>query len=258
MKNFCFLILSFLTLCLNAEDTLSLKSGEILIRKTKNTGVSPAYGDYVKVHYKAFYKEEEFDNSYKRNAALALILGTRRIPASWDSAITIMHQGEEIEIQVPAKLLSSTFRPESNMDDNEIITYHLKLVSLLSCKYDKPFSGWRKDTLNLPSGIKMIVIEFGDNSKKPKAGDLVTVQYAGYLTNGTKFDASYGTFTPFNFTLGNGQVIQGWDEVVSLMGKGMKVKVIIPPELAYGEVGIPQIIPPNETLVFDIQLLDYY
>lgn len=90
----------------------------------------------------------------------------------------------------------------------------------------------------------------------PETGQTVSVHYTGWLTDGTKFDSSVDRGQPFQFGLGLGQVIKGWDEGVAQMKVGEKAKLTIQPEKAYGEQGFPGAIPPNSTLVFEVELLE--
>jgi len=104
------------------------------------------------------------------------------------------------------------------------------------------------------SGLQYWDIKVGTGDEA-KSGDKVKVHYTGWFTTGKKFDSSLDAQQPYSFTLGQGSVIKGWDEGVAGMKVGGKRQLRIPPELAYGEPGYKNIIPPNSTLIFDVQLL---
>jgi len=104
------------------------------------------------------------------------------------------------------------------------------------------------------SGLKYLEMVEGSGDKAA-SGKKVKVHYTGWLTNGSKFDSSVDRGQPFEFSLGAGQVIKGWDEGVAGMKVGGKRKLTIPPQLAYGAAGAGPAIPPNSTLIFDVELL---
>ena len=105
------------------------------------------------------------------------------------------------------------------------------------------------------SGLQFIELAPGTGDQ-PKPGDVVEVHYRGTLADGTQFDSSYSRGAPFQFVLGVGAVIPGWDEGIALMRKGGKAKLIIPPNLAYGAKGGGGVIPPNATLTFEVELVE--
>jgi len=105
-----------------------------------------------------------------------------------------------------------------------------------------------------PSGLIIEDVTVGEGAVAA-AGQKVTVHYTGWLTNGTKFDSSKDRNNPFVFPLGGGRVIKGWDEGVQGMKVGGKRKLTIPPALGYGARGAGGAIPPNATLVFEVELL---
>ena len=104
------------------------------------------------------------------------------------------------------------------------------------------------------SGLEYIEVEAGTGAQAT-AGKVVSVHYTGKLQDGKVFDSSIPRGEPITFPLGKGSVIKGWDEGIALMKVGGKAQLIIPPNLAYGENGAGGVIPPNATLVFDVELV---
>ena len=111
------------------------------------------------------------------------------------------------------------------------------------------------NTMTNENGLKLQDLQVGEG-QEAQSGKKVSVHYTGWLTDGKKFDSSVDRGTPFQFTLGARQVIQGWDQGVLGMKVGGKRKLTIPPTLAYGERGAGGVIPPNATLVFEVELIE--
>ncbi len=105
------------------------------------------------------------------------------------------------------------------------------------------------------SGLRYKIIQQGEG-KKPNKGDVVLVHYTGMFPDGKVFDSSIKRKTPIDFPVGKGHVIAGWDEGIMLLEEGAKARFVIPPQLAYGSAGAGGVIPPNATLVFDVELVE--
>ena len=157
-------------------------------------------------------------------------------------SITINAVGEKAEKFDSVKVFDDFNKSKAERLKKDKENY-LKLLNDISQGFSKTKSGL------------LYNFEIHNNSKKPSTGDKVSVHYKGMLLDGTVFDSSYKRNEPIVFTLGVGQVIKGWDEGVSLLGIGDKAKLIIPAELAYGEAGAGGIIPPNATLIFEVELV---
>ncbi len=126
----------------------------------------------------------------------------------------------------------------------------------LSCAKDsKTGRNEKKMQTETVTDLKIEELKVGDGTVA-ETGKMVSVHYTGWLTNGTKFDSSLDRGKPFSFALGRGSVIKGWDQGVAGMKIGGKRKLTIPPELGYGAQGAGGAIPPNSTLVFEVELLE--
>ena len=146
--------------------------------------------------------------------------------------------------EVPAK--NTTANPEESVKAKTVD----ELIAELKKKHPKA----KLETTK--SGMKYFVLKDGEGDKCGK-GKKIKAHYTGTLLDGKKFDSSRDRGQPFEFTVGIGQVIKGWDEALSDMKKGEQRLLILPPELAYGERGAGGVIPPNATLVFDVELIDF-
>jgi peptidylprolyl isomerase len=123
-----------------------------------------------------------------------------------------------------------------------------------SAPADPGFPNVAGDTITTASGLKYIEMVVGTGAT-PAAGQMIEAHYTGWLTDGKKFDSSRDRGQTFGFPLGQGRVIKGWDEGIGTMKIGGRRLLIIPPGLGYGERGAGGVIPPNATLVFDVELI---
>src|ERR1700722_20372043 len=135
---------------------------------------------------------------------------------------------------------------------------HLFASAILLALAAVPLTVQAAGEVTTPSGLRIIDVKVG-TGPVPQAGQTVTVHYTGWLfvdgKKGNKFDSSLDRGQPFSFTIGQGEVIKGWDEGVATMHVGGKRTLIIPPTLGYGASGAGGVIPPNATLIFDVELL---
>ena len=144
--------------------------------------------------------------------------------------------------------------PAKNSDTLTNETAKAKTVDDLIAELKKKYPKAKFETTK--SGMQYFVLKDGEGDKCGK-GKKIKAHYTGTLMDGKKFDSSRDRGQPFEFTVGIGQVIKGWDEALSDMKKGEQRILILPPELAYGERGAGGVIPPNATLVFDVELIDF-
>ncbi len=140
-----------------------------------------------------------------------------------------------------------------------LLAAYCLLLTLFSCRAPEDITSNRNVKLNkiytTESGLEYMFTELGTGARA-KNGDNVMVHYVGKLTNGDEFDNSYKRGEPISFVLGSGLVIKGWDEGVALLNVGDKAVLTIPSALGYGSREIPNLIPANSTLIFEVELVN--
>jgi len=216
------------------------------------TGDKPNATDKVEVHYHGTLIDGTvFDSSVERGETIKL--GLNQVIKGWTEGLQLMPTGSKFKFTIPPELGYGN-RSMGKIPANSTLIFEVELFSIEKAFVDTDFSLPGKE-VNTESGLKMIIHKEGSGSL-PKQDQTVVVHYTGMLSTGNKFDSSHDRGQPFRFQLGKGRVIRGWDEAIALMKKGEKRTLIIPPELGYGAGGAGGVIPPNATLVFEVELVD--
>jgi peptidylprolyl isomerase len=165
----------------------------------------------------------------------------------------LSNQGTSAPTQNASDLIPTLFPTSSAQTSPTIVPQNSAIITPQPVN-NQATSGANMDNyLTQPDGLKILDEKLGEGAQV-KSGDTVTVNYVGTLENGTKFDSSYDRNAPFTTQIGVGQVIKGWDEGIVGMQVGGKRKLIIPASLGYGSQGAGSI-PPNSTLIFEVELM---
>jgi FKBP-type peptidyl-prolyl cis-trans isomerase len=180
-----------------------------------------------------------------------LVLKDMGLPALKEAAL-LMKEGTRLRIEAPPSLAFGD-KAQTDLPANSVTVWELELLSIKALKmpvFERSAPG---KAVKTASGLEIETIHEGTGERSPKQGDAVTVNYAGWLTNGTLFDSSYARGDPAQFRVG--MVIEGWNEALKGMKEGSIVRLTIPPSLAYGAMGQGKQIPPNATLIFYVELI---
>jgi peptidylprolyl isomerase len=240
------------------ENVLTTPSGLQYIEIEQGDGPAPQIGEVVFVNYRGTLEDgTEFDNSYSRGEPIAFPLGKGFVIPGWDEGIALMNVGGKARLIIPPDLAYGAEGVGGVIPPNATLIFDVELVSISPGSPAEFTSVNEEDYVTTESGLKYYDFETG-TGPTPQAGQEVVVDYTGWLLNGTKFDSSLDRGSPFSFVLGAGQVIPGWDEGLATMKVGGKRQLVIPPELAYGDQGASGVIPPNATLVFEVELLEIH
>jgi peptidylprolyl isomerase len=211
----------------------ALKSEDLIV----GPGREARPGDYVFVNYVATLADgTQFDSTLLHGNPDGFVLGSGRMVVGLEQGIAGMQVGGKRRLTVPPELgYGAQGAFSGKVPPNATLIYVVDLVDV------QP--GVTIETLAAGSGRAAL------------PGDTVVVQYTGWLSDGTKFDSSLDHGQPFQFKLGAKEVIEGWDIGITGMKVGGKRRLTIPPYLAYGQAGAGGVIPPNATLVFEVELL---
>jgi peptidylprolyl isomerase len=217
-------------------------------------GATASESDFITVHYKGMLSNGDvFEDSRDIGQPATFQLGIGMLIEGWDIGLQGMKVGGQRRLVLQPELGYGEQGAGDVIPPNEVLTFEIELLEVrkmpVSWDYDEA------DVQTTESGLMYVVMQEGSGDK-PEAGDRIRVNYSGYLEDGDLFDSSFIRDAPFEFNVGTGAVIQGWDQGLLDMRPGEKRKLIIPASLAYGERGIGNVIPPNATLFFDVELVE--
>ena len=211
-------------------------------------------GRNVKINYTGYLQDGKmFDSTIKKGQLFKFNLGSGAIMRGLDEGVALMRIGDKVRFILPPEL---GFGDKENavIPANSTLVFDVELVEIEPEVKVEPFNIKDKKTYTTNSGLQYIIEKEG-NGKSPKNGQTVILHYTGYLQDGSIFDSSVRRNETFSFPLGEGKVIKGWEEGIALMKVGDRIRFIIPPDLAYGDRSVASI-PPNSTLIFDVELID--
>jgi peptidylprolyl isomerase len=240
------------------QNAVTTASGLKYVVVEEGTGATPKPGDLVRVHYAGTLEDgTKFDSSYDRGEPIEFILGRGQVIPGWDEGIGLMKVGGKARLIIPPDLAYGEQGAGGVIPPNATLNFDVELVAAEPGPPPPPEAPTQVDEADYTttdSGLKYYDLEEGSGDL-PQNGQMATVHYTGWLEDGTMFDSSLLRGQAFSFPVGAGQVIPGWDEGVASMKVGGKRQLKIPANLAYGEQGAGGVIPPNATLIFDVELL---
>jgi peptidylprolyl isomerase len=237
-------------------EVITTPSGLQYIMVEEGTGPAPEPGDLVQVHYTGMLADgAEFDSSYQRNEPIQFPLGQGMVIPGWEEGIALLKVGGKAKLIIPPELAYGERGAGGVIPPNATLYFEVELVDISAGSPVAPTEVSEADFTTTASGLKYYDLVEGSGDS-PAEGQVVAAHYTGWLEDGTKFDSSLDRGRPFEFVIGAGQVIPGWDEGIGSMKVGGRRQLVIPANLAYGEQGAGGVIPPNATLIFEVELIE--
>lgn len=238
------------------KDTIRTESGlKYLMINENKTGKLVGKNKAV-VHYSGFFMDGKiFDSSVERGNTFTVHVGKGQVIKGWDEALALLRKGEKAKLILPYQLAygEKGFGP---IPAKATLIFDVEIVDVIEVPQAKPFDTKGLELKKTASGLEYYEVYRSGSNIKAEAGYPIHVHYTGYFKDGNIFDSSVERDEVFQLQLGQGMVIQGWEEGIALMNKGDKLRLIIPYYLAYGEEGRSPLIPPKTDLVFDVELVD--
>ncbi|MBK8988909.1 MAG: FKBP-type peptidyl-prolyl cis-trans isomerase [Chloroflexi bacterium] len=212
-------------------------------------------GDSVNVDFVLWVADglRYFTGSYQQGTPFDFSIGSGQVFPGWEEGMIGMQVGGKRLLRIPADLALGEEGYGEAIPPNSVLLMEVVLNDIRKPVVQTEVD--EADFTTTDSGLKYFDIVEGTGAA-PETGQTAVVHYTGWLEDGTQFDSSVDRGTPFEFVLGTGGVITGWDEGVATMRVGGKRQLIIPPDLGYGAAGSGSVIPPNATLIFEVELLD--
>lgn len=272
MKKIVTILLALSTITLSAQDkskttpaakpgvkvkkpkTVKTASGLEYTITTKGSGKKPMNGDKVIVHYTGkLTNDTVFDSSVKRGKPFDFKLGAGNVIKGWDEAFLLLQVGDKATIKFGPELGYGA-NATGSIPANSTLIFDIELLDIV--EGIRPYDVKGKDTLKTKNGVQYIIVKANKTGEQAVVGTVADFHYSGYFRDGKTFDNSFDRNQPLSIKIGQGQLMPGWDEGVSMLRNGEKARLIIPSALALGEKGYPPLIPPNTDLVMDIEMIN--
>lgn len=237
------------------KDTITTASGLQYIMVENGEGVQAKTEMSATVHYAGYFRDgKKFDASYDRDEPIKITLGKNMVIKGWEEGLLLLKVGDKARLIIPYNLAyGEAGRPPVIPEKSDLI-FDVELIDVKEVEKPKEFDVSGKDTITTLSGLQYIKT-VATEGVQAKVGNTVKVHYTGYFLDGKIFDSSVQRGAPFEFPLGQGRVIKGWDEGIALLKVGEKARLIIPYTLGYGEKEMGPI-PAKSTLIFDVELVE--